>query len=72
VNKAADKSLKDRIESDRKKGNEMRSLRTSKGIQLKFVAEKLGITSGYLSDLERGNRHWSDLLEASFRKAIGA
>ena len=36
--------------------NKMREIRTSQGLQLKELAQKTGITAGYLCHLEKGTR----------------
>jgi len=67
-----DKLLKKAIEQDRKEGARLRKLRESKGLKSGWVADKMGITAGYLSDLERGNRHWRQRHVDAFMGAIGS
>lgn len=65
-----DKLLRAKITEDRKTGAQFRTLRKRKQLKASWVADRMGITKGYLSDLENGNRHWNPVLEATFRKAI--
>ncbi len=51
-------------------GKEMKALREAKGLTQKYVAEKMGIKSGYLSDLENDRRDWSARLEQAYLKAL--
>lgn len=56
---------------DRKaQADDLRKQRVRRGVSLRFVADKLGISAPYLSDLERGNRAWSDEMIAAFKKAL--
>ena len=43
---------------DRKCGP-MRDIRLRKGITLRALADKVGVSAAYLSDIERGNRRGS-------------
>lgn len=65
-------TLAQRILSDRKEGCALKAMRVAKGIQLKFVASQLEISSAYLCDLESGNRHWNDERKQRYLSAIGA
>lgn len=58
-------------EPDQKKtGEDKRRERIESGFSQTLVADDMGISAAYLSDLERGRRNWSaDLLER-FRLAI--
>lgn len=47
-----------------------RQRREAKGLSLSRVAEAMGISVSYLSDLERGNRTWSGELWQRFRAAV--
>jgi hypothetical protein len=51
-------------------GDEMRRLRLAADKSLREVAEKMKISPPYLSDLERGNRTFSDALMARYRRAL--
>jgi transcriptional regulator with XRE-family HTH domain len=51
-------------------GADLRKRRKERGFSLKEVAERMGISMPYLSDLERGNRRWSDDLIQVFENAI--
>lgn len=55
----------------KKTGEELRALRKSKGVQSKFVAEALGLSSAYLSDLEHGRRYWTLERIYAYKKALG-
>lgn len=51
-------------------GNHMRSMREKAKISLRSVASKLGISPPYLSDLERGNRCFSEEMIARYKEAL--
>lgn len=51
-------------------GADLRKKRKKRGFSMKEVAERMGISMPYLSDLERGNRRWSDDLIQVFENAI--
>jgi hypothetical protein len=51
-------------------GEEMRTLREASGKSLREVAVKMKLSAPYLSDLERGNRTFSDALIAKYRRAL--
>jgi len=46
-------------ELTKKLGKRIHAMRTKKGLSQEAFAEQLGITRGYLSDLERGAREMS-------------
>ena len=49
---------------DRAIGAEMREKRRAAGLSLRDAAKRMGLSASYLSDLERGNRHWrADLVQ---------
>lgn len=48
-----------KIVDQRELGLEMKSLREKSGISLRQLAERLKISAPYLSDMERGNRNFS-------------
>jgi len=52
-------------------GLRMREKRKSRGISMRWVADKLGIAESYLCYLEKGQRNWNDELQNKFLKAIG-
>lgn len=52
-------------------GQKLRKQRTTANLEAKAVAADMGISAGYLSDLERGKRPWTLDLKAKFEKAIG-
>ena len=49
-------------------GRDMRALRTMTGISLSSMAAHLGISKGYLSQLEHGKRSWTTELIAGVRR----
>lgn len=51
-------------------GIEMRKLRNKSGKSLRYVADKMGISAPYLSDLELGRRGWSLEKILSFKKIV--
>lgn len=51
-------------------GNEMLALRKAKDVKQCNVAEFMGYSAAYISDLEKGKRGWSDRLIASYKSAI--
>ena len=48
-------------------GRMIREFRTGKGYSLRWLAGKLGFSAPFVSDLERGNRNWT---EETFYKAV--
>jgi transcriptional regulator with XRE-family HTH domain len=51
-------------------GSILRQEREEAGIGLNEMARRLGLNASYLSDMERGNRHWTlDRVEA-FRNEL--
>lgn len=56
----------------RELGDSLRQKREAAHISLRSMAADLGISAPYLSDLERGHRHWSPALRARFEKALHA
>ncbi len=57
--------------SKSKTPQELRQLRKSKGIKLRWVADKIGISDAMMCYLEQGKRSWTPALEEKFLKAIG-
>ncbi len=66
-----EKLLKRAIAQDRITGAQMRKKREQRGLKSSWVADKMGIAGSYLSDLERGNRHWRQHHVDAFLKSIG-
>ncbi len=58
------------MDLDRKIGEELRAARKSKGIEAKWVSTRMGISPGYLCDLEQGRRRWTGKLIAAYKRAI--
>lgn len=50
----------------------MRMLRGKTGKSLRSIADKMGISASYLSDLERGNRQWDAELIARYKREVSA
>jgi len=48
----------------------MRSTRLEKGLSLREVANEIGISASYLSDLERGRRNLSHNINTRFCNAL--
>jgi transcriptional regulator with XRE-family HTH domain len=53
-----------------KLGRELRLLRKKHRIPLMRVADLMGFTRSYLSELELGKRNWSASLETQYRLAL--
>ena len=51
-------------------GENARKFRKEQGLSLKRVADRMGITSAYLSDLERGRRNWNEKIILEFCRAM--
>jgi transcriptional regulator with XRE-family HTH domain len=51
-------------------GQKMRTLREGRGLTLRSMAGKVGISLSYLTDLEHGRRNWSPELIAKCHKAL--
>ena len=54
-------------DSNLRAGTQIRKLRESSGISLRAMAQRIGCSSSFLSDMERGNRRVS---EQWFRRII--
>jgi transcriptional regulator with XRE-family HTH domain len=53
-----------------KTGDGWRKIRESKGVSLRNLAQTMGVSAPYLSDLERGRRNWTDELENRYATAL--
>lgn len=51
-------------------GQAMRKLRVESGMSLRQMAKKAGVSFSFISQLERGNRHWTQDVEYKFLKAL--
>lgn len=51
-------------------GQQMRGLRLQAKLTLRTIAGRLGFTAPYISDLERGNRTFSEELVARYKEAL--
>lgn len=47
-----------------------REIRIRRGVLLRKLAERMGISAVYLSDLERGNRYWTSRNIAKWVKSL--
>lgn len=48
----------------------MSAYRTKREVSLRAVARKMGLSPGYLSDLENGNRGWTQERVDAFKAAV--
>jgi transcriptional regulator with XRE-family HTH domain len=48
----------------------MQQLRNKSGMTQAAVAERMGVSVGYVIALESGNRNWNDELIRRFQKAV--
>lgn len=48
----------------------MRILRRKRGASLRFVAKSLGLSAPYISDLERGNRAFTEDMITRYKEAL--
>lgn len=48
----------------------LRQRREYRGVSLRKMADKLGVTPPYLSDIERGNRRCTEKIEKAYRKLL--
>lgn len=51
-------------------GVAMRHLREKRGISLREMGKRLKLSAPYISDLERGNRNWTQDRIDRFEKAV--
>lgn len=58
------------LRDERALGETMKARRRAAKKVLRQVAESIGISIGYLSDLEHGRKKWSDKLLAQYNKAL--
>jgi predicted transcriptional regulator len=58
------------IENAAYRGQEMRKLRETARLSLRKVAELMGFSAAYVSDLELGRREWSPKLIQAYQKAL--
>ena len=59
------------ITKDRQLGSTVREIRQQAQITQKDLANLMGCSTGFLADLERGNRHWSAKWKQAFDRVIG-
>ena len=57
--------------TDKAIGARLKSLREARGIKQNFVAEKLGVSNNFLSQLESGDRRWYALMVKKYENIIG-
>ena len=53
-------------------GQAMRRLREGRGLTLRAMADRLGYSPAYISDLELGRRRWSPLLRKRYAREAAA
>ena len=58
------------IAQDRQLGSTIREIRLQAQITQKDLASLMGCSTGFLADLERGNRHWSAKWKKAFDRVI--
>ena len=54
----------------KRNGDYARKTRESRKISLRQLAKQMGCSAPHLSDLEHGNRHWTERTLAAWAKAI--
>lgn len=59
-----------KVMDPRRVGDALRAKRESKGFSLRRIADCMGISSVYLSDLERGRRDWNDTMLERYEQAL--
>jgi hypothetical protein len=59
-----------KVRDDAELGKQMQDRRKAAGFTLKHVAKGMGVSIGYLCDLEHGRRLWSTKLLENFTGAI--
>lgn len=52
-------------------GEYARKARKREGLSLREVARRMGMSAAFISDLERGNRNWTEELAAKYGRTIG-
>lgn len=50
-------------------GKGARQYREERGLSIRKVAQRMGLSASFVSDLELGRRHWTDALTKRFKKA---
>ena len=58
------------MQDDKVLGRTMRARRTAKGLLLRELAARLGLTASYLCDLELGRRAWTGLNIKRYEDAL--
>ncbi len=53
-----------------KTGRDLRRQRKLSAMSLRHVAQRMGVSAAYLSDLELGRRHWREALIAKYNEII--
>jgi DNA-binding transcriptional regulator YiaG len=51
-------------------GNQARVARQKAGLSVREVARRMGVSAPFLSDMERGNRHWTTKQTQAWKEAI--
>lgn len=63
---------KGRLHDDRAIGEAMKAIRVEAKLSLRKLALRMNISAPYLSDLERGNRGWSEVRMQSYMDCLTA
>lgn len=63
-------AAKEQVDASWSVGHAARLMRGKKKISLRECARRMDVSAAYLSDLERGNRTWTDKAVEAFRKAV--
>jgi transcriptional regulator with XRE-family HTH domain len=58
-------------ETDQTIGKRLKAMRLKKGIRQNFVADKLGLSNNFLSELESGKRRWYATVIADYERIVG-
>ena len=56
--------------ADKAIGARLKALREAKGIRQNFVADKLGISNNFLSELESGKKRWFAALVYKYERIV--
>lgn len=59
-----------KVQDPREQGKQMKAMREAKGVSARSVAQALGFSAAYVSDLELGKRAWSGELIGRYKLAV--
>lgn len=57
--------------SDAEIGARLKKMRINRGIRQNFVAEKLGVSNNFLSELEAGKKRWLAITVKRYETILG-